>query len=72
MASSVFLCFCVCLSFQLISVCAERKYYGVIVARDGNHRVVELDGATKRPLLEQGDVSPVQAWFDPSLYASTG
>lgn len=73
MASSVLLCyFCLCLAIQGISVCADRKYYSVVVDHDGIHHVVELDGATKEPVLGKGYFSPVHGWFDPSLYASTG
>ena len=74
MASSVsVLCYvCVCLVIQGISVCADRKYYGVVVDHDGLRHVVELDGATKGPILQKGYFSQVQGWFDPSLYASTG
>ena len=72
MASSLLFCLCVCFLIQGIGVHAERKHHGVVVDRDGFHRVVELDGAAKEPLLQEGEASPVHGWFDSSSYASTG
>lgn len=73
MASSSLLPFIfACLVIQCTSVCAERKHYGVVVDRDGFHRVVELDKAVEGPVLREGDKPVVYGWFNTSSYVTTG
>ena len=68
----ILLCLCICSVIQGIPSHADRKYHGVVADHNGLHHVVELDRATRRPVLEMGKFPLVWGWFDPTICASTG
>ena len=68
----ILLCLCICSVIQGIPSHADRKYHGVVADHNGLHHVVELDRATRRPVLEMDKFPLVWGWFDPTICASTG